>query len=148
MATSLLLTTFPLPGVGDSLRSGHIEIDSGFAIPGFVDTIKTNGVVADSEVSDSGTGTSEIDSREIFTGTSLRESFLVGRDSGNYPVEGQTLLGNPMYINTLPAPVGDPGGYGIILSNRDDILESPIRETDKIPNARLRGARGRRGGEP
>lgn len=167
MPLPLFPPAFPVPSASSGAAGQHFDIDSGFTIPSApngtmgstfeiesgiiapdtLDSIKANTVVADPNITNSEPG-GEPAMRQPFTCTSLRESFLVGRDDAAKPVEGQIVRSNPTHVAQLPSGVSDTDGYALMIFDVDNLVDAPVRETDKVHRSRLAGGRGRRGGQP
>lgn len=164
MALPLFPPNYPVPSSVNGAQGQHFDIDSGFAIASFpngtpghtffsdfvtghdIDTLGLDVVVVDTNVADQD-GAGGVGIREIFSGTSLRETFIVGRDAGVPPVEGVTIRANPTHKNKIPSGVTDTAGYALFLTNVLNVLDAPARETFKTPRFRLVGNRGRQGGD-
>lgn len=138
---------FTIPTSVQGTPGHHFEIDSGFVTPDNIDELGLDVVVADSNVSDAGEG-GEIFIRAVFSCTSLRETFMVGRDEAAEPVEGVIVRANPTHKNDLPSGVSDTDGYAMFIGDVLNVLDAPARETFKVPRFRIAGNRGRRGGTP
>lgn len=136
---------FPIPSAPNGTPGYEFEIDSGFVTPGIVDAYGPDVVSASSDISDDGEP-GELGIREVFSCTSLRESFFVGRDSGVEPVEGVIIRANPTHKNLLPSGISDTDGYTLFISDVTFVVDPPARETFKVPRFRVAGGRGRRGG--